>query len=620
MADSTIADLISHAGDSLKALPNYGQVMQQRAAIQMQQQALREHNAAYAKQQATDQRQVTLGTMAAGGDVAGAQKAALGAGDFDLANHFTQMQAGQRDQVKQKVAAGAQVLYGIKTKYADPAQRAQAIQGAIPYLKAQGYTDDEIARLPVDDTGINGALTGAQTISEQIAAAEKAATLQETHRGNTIKLIGDGLQGGFTPSADLLSQVTDSPSGGFSMGGGGPASSGGGGSLGNRNGNPGNIRDGKFAQSQPGYLGPGENGFAKFAPGYGEKAQESLLRGSYLGKGVNTVDGIINKYAPAGENSAASQANYKSYVAGKLGLRPGDIVPLAKLPQLAQAMREFETGNTRAGPTANATVNNTFTITPGGKLDKSPDTDGTPQLSPQAIDNAATVFNEKGTLPTMGMGKPSAVLKAQILNRAAELARANGDSGTELLARQAERKANQTALTDLTKRNNTMSFQKQTAIANGNLLVSAAGAGAGTTGSPLLNRWQQAYRSGVQGSPEVAKFGLAMNTFANEYAKVISGATGAAGVAEGARQEMLKHLSEASTPQQVAAIVKQAKLEMESAQTAVTKQLQYTQSALRAKPPTANGGNIPTMTPEQVRAAPKGTRFRTTDARVMVRQ
>jgi hypothetical protein len=84
---------------------------------------------------------------------------------------------------------------------------------------------------------------------------------------------------------------------------------------------------------------------------------------------------------------------------------------------------------------------------------------------------------------------------------------------------------------------------------------------------------------------------------------------------------MLKHLGEASTPAQVAAIVKQAKLEMESAQTAVTKQLQYTQSALRSKPQAAAGGdNVPTLTPEQAQSAPKGTRFRTTDGRVMVRK
>jgi len=126
--------------------------------------------------------------------------------------------------------------------------------------------------------------------------------------------------------------------------------SGTGNSLGERNNNAGNIRDGKFAQSQPGYAGAGEGGFAKFAtPQAGIAAQESLLRNNYgIGQGA-TVNSIINKYAPSGDNSAASQSNYKSIVARSLGIDPNAALTPAQIPQLAAAMRQFETGSGGSG-------------------------------------------------------------------------------------------------------------------------------------------------------------------------------------------------------------------------------------------------------------------------------
>jgi hypothetical protein len=114
--------------------------------------------------------------------------------------------------------------------------------------------------------------------------------------------------------------------------------------------NPGALKDGPFARSQPGYAGA-SGGFATFdTPQAGIAAQEKLLGSSYLNKGFNTVDKIINKYAPQGpENSAASVSNYKKYVAQKAGVDINAPITAAQLPAVAQAMREFEAGNTRGG-------------------------------------------------------------------------------------------------------------------------------------------------------------------------------------------------------------------------------------------------------------------------------
>jgi hypothetical protein len=108
--------------------------------------------------------------------------------------------------------------------------------------------------------------------------------------------------------------------------------------------NPGALKDGPFAQSQPGYTGK-SGGFATFAtPQAGIAAQEKLLRNSYINKGANTINKIVNKYAPQGpENSATSVSEYKKYVARRTGVDINAPITAAQVPAVAQAMREYET-------------------------------------------------------------------------------------------------------------------------------------------------------------------------------------------------------------------------------------------------------------------------------------
>jgi hypothetical protein len=117
--------------------------------------------------------------------------------------------------------------------------------------------------------------------------------------------------------------------------------------------NPGALKDGAFARSQPGYTGA-SGGFATFkTPEDGARAQENLLRTAYVDKGFNTVSKIIDRYAPQGsENSAASVSNYKKYVAQKAGVDINAPISPAQIPAVAKAMREFETGNTSGARSA----------------------------------------------------------------------------------------------------------------------------------------------------------------------------------------------------------------------------------------------------------------------------
>lgn len=73
-----------------------------------------------------------------------------------------------------------------------------------------------------------------------------------------------------------------------------------------RNNNPGNIQDGAFARSQPGYVG-GDGRFARFnSQQAGQNAQVALLR-RYLNRGQVTVRSIIEG-VPAGGQRASNEA------------------------------------------------------------------------------------------------------------------------------------------------------------------------------------------------------------------------------------------------------------------------------------------------------------------------
>lgn len=67
-----------------------------------------------------------------------------------------------------------------------------------------------------------------------------------------------------------------------------------------------------------------------------------------MGRGLNTISSIVNTYAPrqsrGGDNTDAQVDNYISYVSRRLGVDPNAPLPPGAIPQLGEAMREFETG------------------------------------------------------------------------------------------------------------------------------------------------------------------------------------------------------------------------------------------------------------------------------------
>lgn len=112
-----------------------------------------------------------------------------------------------------------------------------------------------------------------------------------------------------------------------------------GGSRADRNNNPGNIKDGRFAQSQPGYAGRDKDGFARFASAdHGFAAMEALLS-RYLRKGKDNLSSIIGTWAPASENNVGA---YVSHVSKLTGIAPNQRVGADRLAAVARAMAMHE--------------------------------------------------------------------------------------------------------------------------------------------------------------------------------------------------------------------------------------------------------------------------------------
>ena len=123
-------------------------------------------------------------------------------------------------------------------------------------------------------------------------------------------------------------------------------------SRGERNMNPGNIEDGPFARSQPGYSGS-DGRFARFESAENGMAAIDALLSSYGRRGFDSPDAIINRWAPPSDNNPTR--NYSAYVAEGLGVDPSarlDMNDPNVRRQVAERIAQFETGKRQP---ANAT-------------------------------------------------------------------------------------------------------------------------------------------------------------------------------------------------------------------------------------------------------------------------
>lgn len=188
----------------------------------------------------------------------------------------------------------------------------------------------------------------------------------------------------------------------------------------------------------------------------------------------------------------------------------------------------------------------------------------------QDIDLAGDRYAETGTLPPLGMGKAGLAVRQQILHSAAQVqvgARppvmdANGNpAASNSLAAASTNKSSAAAMAAQTKTAAIMDSSEQTVLKNLGVVQSYMDK-AGQAGSPLINSLQNAVRTKALGDGDVSAYRLALTTTRDEYARVISMATGAQGITDAARVEASNLFPDTLSPDMFAKNVEVAKAEM----------------------------------------------------------
>jgi len=220
-------------------------------------------------------------------------------------------------------------------------------------------------------------------------------------------------------------------------------------------------------------------------------------------------------------------------------------------------------------------------------------------LSPEAKDIAATVYLKSGVLPT-GMGKQAVALRQDIMNRAAEIAKVQGMSPDQVVAKRATMRADQSSLANLTKTTDAVTAFENTAAKHfDNALELAKKGGVPTNAGPWINNWVQTGSIQV-GNAKTPPYLVSLLTGADEYAKVLDGATGAAGSSVNSRAAAAKLFASGYNYNQIKAAVDAAKGAMDAKKAEYGAQIKRINDRLAAP---GNGGgaggdHIPTWNPK----------------------
>jgi hypothetical protein len=239
---------------------------------------------------------------------------------------------------------------------------------------------------------------------------------------------------------------------------------------------------------------------------------------------------------------------------------------------------------------------------------------GAANVSDQALQFAADTYRTTGKFPAAFGRNPA--MQAKVLDKVAADAAANGDTAGAIAARAAGLKANGQALDSITKRETATKAYYGTLDRNLDNLVSAS-KDVDSTGSPLVNRAVRAWQQGITNDPATAKMVVWLNAVQGEYAKIKSGSLGNAGSSVSAMDDAKKVINQNFSTGGIEAVAEAMRGEGKNTLDSIAQEKASVSSALSTAP-NQPGGDLPTLTPEQAKASPPGTRFKTTDGRILV--
>jgi hypothetical protein len=169
-------------------------------------------------------------------------------------------------------------------------------------------------------------------------------------------------------------------------------------------------------------------------------------------------------------------------------------------------------------------------------------------LSEDALNNDATRYRMLGQMPPFGSSGTGQ--RVEIQNKAAAQMKEMGISPAEQVALQAELKSDVGALNNITRISTSAENYENTALENMKIVKELIPEGVGSDFGPAFNRWLQTGKMEF-GSAKVSRLATALITVANEYAKVMSGSTGAQGSTVDSRKEAAELLNVNLAPDQM---------------------------------------------------------------------
>ena len=212
-------------------------------------------------------------------------------------------------------------------------------------------------------------------------------------------------------------------------------------------------------------------------------------------------------------------------------------------------------------------------------------------LSPAALDQATQLYLNTGQLPNLGTRAVGA--KTQILERAPQMA-----PGANIAANKADLHANQASLASQQKLFDLTKSWEATGKANLGVLRGVAGQLV-DSGSPLANKPLRWLYQNAGGDPIIAKFKAAHAAVVNEYAKILSGATGSAGVTDASRREAEGMIPQDATLAQIQAAADILETDAGNRLGALAKGVEETRARMR-------GGSAPSATVRRFTRGPDG--------------
>jgi hypothetical protein len=118
------------------------------------------------------------------------------------------------------------------------------------------------------------------------------------------------------------------------------------------------------------------------------------------------------------------------------------------------------------------------------------------------------------------------------------------------------------------------------------------------SGAPALNKFILNVKNGVLGDPDTAAFAAARNVVAQEYSKIASGATGAAGTTQGAQEHALELINNAHTPDQLRAVIDTLNKDIDGQQKATEERLSFIHQSMGQFGSTTNTSGASATPPE----------------------